>query len=933
MVAMSSRGSAFAEPDEDDPTELAKNDPLATQVWRMYAKQRDHLPNAARMENLTWRLMSLTLRRQRDQTDSPSDASSSKEMVNSSFEPSPMSRTTSATAATTATTSAAGATNDNTVPDSSSSQLRSRSPTETRRGRTQTVRPLEGGASIFPSSSTQNIHQNFASRSRSRSLSMMDIDRSSLHRSRSRNRTLYEPNFSMHSSSALDSFLDDPSSFPITSLSAEHFESNSFDVETKASMNSLANSNANLLEQFYNPIAPSSNEKQASGSHPGTALPTQAIPALNPVTSSSQRVNAIGKTSAPPSRRSYTTSITSPLATVTSPSSDGQSQANDQLRQSFEKAAFDDLFGAEESHAWKAASPLEEHAQYVMNLSARRTQLPGDRDDQFLASAQATHLDSVPGIDDYVTHQANQHPEYGFLPRLVRKTSFDHKVRERSESRGPRHRNALQEPPPAPPILDRNMGNARKRPFRDASPMPFGLRNNATADQRMASGLSREIPPLFPSDMMQYMPSTLFDFSVQPQAHDMGHVQLASSSNPAELMARTASLPADPLVDDLKAMESVNANLNTLASNSTPQTPAAHGLYHNDTPDFNEANKAGMTYPIMYFHPDSHPLLQQSMQNGNLSPSFLHVDPGQLLSQNGMQSTKPTAQGNSRLAHATSNLATFNQESGFDPAVSNSYGFVDNSHIPPGALELNPAALNTSRNHSLAGGQPPESFYTSVFQTVDMGGTAGWAHNTQSGSPLPDPSPTLSNSIPPSSYSETSDRPLSYAQTPSPQKGTAPVTPPGIQGTSVSNSSNAAASSANANTNESSATPIVCSNCQTTKTPLWRRDNEGNALCNACGLFQRLHGVMRPLSLKTDVIKKRNRNGTTSTRDSGRSRAGQRRSSGSGASRTQLRNPSDSKPDDSFHSASSSNSVTPMRSPPRLDQTHNFTPSLDYPGW
>lgn len=53
-----------------------------------------------------------------------------------------------------------------------------------------------------------------------------------------------------------------------------------------------------------------------------------------------------------------------------------------------------------------------------------------------------------------------------------------------------------------------------------------------------------------------------------------------------------------------------------------------------------------------------------------------------------------------------------------------------------------------------------------------------------------------------------------------------------------------------------------CSNCRTTNTPLWRRNPQGNPLCNACGLFLKLHGTVRPLSLKTDVIKKRNRSGS-----------------------------------------------------------------------
>ncbi|ODV78702.1 uncharacterized protein CANTADRAFT_22669 [Suhomyces tanzawaensis NRRL Y-17324] len=58
--------------------------------------------------------------------------------------------------------------------------------------------------------------------------------------------------------------------------------------------------------------------------------------------------------------------------------------------------------------------------------------------------------------------------------------------------------------------------------------------------------------------------------------------------------------------------------------------------------------------------------------------------------------------------------------------------------------------------------------------------------------------------------------------------------------------------------------PTECSNCHTLKTPLWRKDPLGNTLCNACGLFYKLHGTTRPLSLKTDVIKKRSSRRTSS---------------------------------------------------------------------
>ncbi|KAI7903049.1 uncharacterized protein BX663DRAFT_509368 [Cokeromyces recurvatus] len=51
----------------------------------------------------------------------------------------------------------------------------------------------------------------------------------------------------------------------------------------------------------------------------------------------------------------------------------------------------------------------------------------------------------------------------------------------------------------------------------------------------------------------------------------------------------------------------------------------------------------------------------------------------------------------------------------------------------------------------------------------------------------------------------------------------------------------------------------VCANCETTTTPLWRRDASGRTICNACGLYYKLHLVHRPATMMRTVIKRRKR--------------------------------------------------------------------------
>ena len=54
---------AAPRPGFDSPDEMQRKDPLATQIWKLYSRTKSQLPNQERMENLTWRMMAMSLKR------------------------------------------------------------------------------------------------------------------------------------------------------------------------------------------------------------------------------------------------------------------------------------------------------------------------------------------------------------------------------------------------------------------------------------------------------------------------------------------------------------------------------------------------------------------------------------------------------------------------------------------------------------------------------------------------------------------------------------------------------------------------------------------------------------------------------------------------------------------------------------------------------
>ncbi|XP_038121976.1 box A-binding factor isoform X1 [Culex quinquefasciatus] len=110
---------------------------------------------------------------------------------------------------------------------------------------------------------------------------------------------------------------------------------------------------------------------------------------------------------------------------------------------------------------------------------------------------------------------------------------------------------------------------------------------------------------------------------------------------------------------------------------------------------------------------------------------------------------------------------------------------------------------------------------------------------------------------------------------------------------------------------------LQCSNCNTTNTSLWRRNQVGEPVCNACGLYYKLHNVNRPLAMKKDNIQSRKRKPKGSKNADGTASSSNSKSSNSNNSNSNNNNNNSTTNNNNNSSNSSSvlgNSVNELKS-------------------
>lgn len=772
---------------DGDPDEMAKKDPLATQVWKMYAKQKATLANGARMENLTWRMMAMTLRKKKEQEKLEAAAAAAAEgngVIDLQTPSSERGRTSSFTDDSVGLSLP-------TSPNTAVSQIASRRASGSSEDAKQSQNTadisraaLKGhlqGLSSISGKTPESANVSFVPTINKGKTRFAEVVQQEEERGR-RGRSSRTPD---STGTGTGTNPDEDALMEWRAKSKSRSRSRSVSAmdwrDASRSRSRAPASGLNTIEdEAFNEFSQSLPSAAGFNLSDLVALGGQFpdFSSLGPLSfDTGADLQASGAGTTPDQQN----------AANVPPEQLSRMARKAHMQQAFKSAAHSDLF---DTYTNGPAAPLTagiDDRNVPFFYGGRKSSMDmSSIGAANLLGAPLSTLGSIPGIADYIGHSANQHPEYGFLPRLVRKTSFDHKVKERSVSRPPRGQDRNEAS-----SSNNNNNNNRKRPYE-----PSPARPPISVDERIAAGLSRTLPSFASQTggFLSAIPSTSFDFSVPPfNASRMeDHSGLLSG---AGSVVNSSGTSPTTLFQQLAA-----------STGGAPSEAGDVGSQMNQQPDINQIMQ-------MFYGSDVGPVQE-------VQPNVTHVNPNQLFGQITPLDSIPLH------AHAMLNSVD-------DGTASSVWSY---------------SPSNTTQSP----GQTPPPLGTNSYQSSPLASSFTADANRMNGKGF---NASLNNTGIRSSIGNGSNMKATGTDN---KKGNIGI------GLNQGQSKKDGTSKSDHVSMATADPPTICSNCNTTKTPLWRRDPEGQPLCNACGLFLKLHGVVRPLSLKTDVIKKRNRGGANS---------------------------------------------------------------------
>lgn len=287
-------------------------------------------------------------------------------------------------------------------------------------------------------------------------------------------------------------------------------------------------------------------------------------------------------------------------------------------------------------------------------------------------------------------------------------------------------------------------------------------------------------------------PNTAFTFSVPGSYEAFFDINAASANTPNQLQA-TAGNAIDRERQPSNDMSQAYLHALQNMFNQGILDESNRALFENSVDSVDSltsmaAMQAGLMQPDTAV--DFQQLMQQYLHTNATANPFTHINPAQVLGPNFNTAIHPLA--------ASGTLSNFSSPTGMSPSV----------HIPQPSQNLGP----TKPLPKVVGGKPLAS----------------------TSKPLPVRSNSSPNLVALKLAASSRVSKGGEAANDAPEKGAI-----GFKHSHKSGPNTPSSEDAGGNVLSTSETPTHCSNCQTTNTPLWRRDPEGQPLCNVSRIASR----------------------------------------------------------------------------------------------